>query len=756
MTLAEAVKRFNAEHGNTPIGRHQPPLTEEEVIAGIRMWGEPLGADDSEEKQELAVFQRIANTRWLPSDYKLDVITTFSWGSQRVYGWRVSIQPPTPKEGVGMTYQIRELWLNSNTQNREFEEPVPAALTNDSAAQPNAVAVRVVPQRITSPYAAGTERVYRGKFQEEWQSLFAAETDPAAKLVAALALVSLAAQSPPDENIEQILDVGEEVVRSSYGDRALEFAFDYGVPPQRMSFAGSDDWKNTYIQFDNELTSRLAGIVPEVLAPHLAQAMAIGSDARAAFAYRLMGRNASSRIHTNEAAALAIVEGAHSKVDDVDRSALCLMARLSAAFGVPGKAPELWPEIIALSRQLQQPDNASRPLSPRLRESLFRMAAQVGPVVPNTPQPPRKPGEPEPPVGREASHAMAELVLDSIIRDKQTIFSEWIRDNHTDRNVNNLSPYAPTKVAALRNTLGPSLHGFADVATTYFHDHTAPFYPEARAVAHELGVVLPLYSDGDEWGIERAAAMLTAQLHAAYTDDPAQTIDVPMKDLLPTDAWTSLAQIVAITGEIPEFIGSATPKSKPLAEKLATLDRLLVRKVVEDRVNDERQSLNGLLAEAPIETIRRLCVGVDERGFVSFGPNEQSSLRRLLGNKSFLNPLVDPLPEWFGKAEGFPPYETIDPLLLLAILNDLTGANEARDSQVAALFQVEIKNGELGDHIKILLESPLQSRKHAARILREMAAKTASRELRDRILIVDPSIGGKAAEPADSTVPAVN
>src|SRR5438477_277332 len=55
----------------------------------------------------------------------------------------------------------------------------------------------------------GPERLYQGRTESDWQALFTAETEPGAKLDAAMALINLAAQLPADQRIERILDVGE-------------------------------------------------------------------------------------------------------------------------------------------------------------------------------------------------------------------------------------------------------------------------------------------------------------------------------------------------------------------------------------------------------------------------------------------------------------------------------------------------------------------------------------------------------------------
>ena len=76
MSLAEAIRVFNARAAENPIGKSQPPLTEEEVIAAIR-WSlleiDKLAVSD----KTIQTLRRTIDSRELPRGFELEVLTDF-------------------------------------------------------------------------------------------------------------------------------------------------------------------------------------------------------------------------------------------------------------------------------------------------------------------------------------------------------------------------------------------------------------------------------------------------------------------------------------------------------------------------------------------------------------------------------------------------------------------------------------------------------------------------------------------------------
>ena len=109
-TLADAVRRFNLKTLSNPVGRTQPPLTDEEVIATIRGW-DPSTHPVSEETFNL--YQEIAETGKMPHGASLDSIQR--WIGYRGFAfevWWVDLTIDNG-DGTGYSFRIRDRKLSS-------------------------------------------------------------------------------------------------------------------------------------------------------------------------------------------------------------------------------------------------------------------------------------------------------------------------------------------------------------------------------------------------------------------------------------------------------------------------------------------------------------------------------------------------------------------------------------------------------------------------------------------------------------------
>jgi hypothetical protein len=107
MTLTEAIRIFNLEAQSHPVGKDQPPLTVDEVVAGIR-WYDREDAPVTDE--EFAEFRKIADTRRFPAGTRFEVLDGFIPGDgYRYTRWSVRVlMPRTAKPGWTFAYSIRE------------------------------------------------------------------------------------------------------------------------------------------------------------------------------------------------------------------------------------------------------------------------------------------------------------------------------------------------------------------------------------------------------------------------------------------------------------------------------------------------------------------------------------------------------------------------------------------------------------------------------------------------------------------------
>ena len=111
-SLAEAIRVFNARAKDDRIGRNQPPLTQDEVIAAIR-WSllEPdkLAVSD----KTLEALKKITVSRELPGGFELEVLTSFQPNNEmEVTKWSVRLQIPAQPQGTTCV-DIREVPISS-------------------------------------------------------------------------------------------------------------------------------------------------------------------------------------------------------------------------------------------------------------------------------------------------------------------------------------------------------------------------------------------------------------------------------------------------------------------------------------------------------------------------------------------------------------------------------------------------------------------------------------------------------------------
>ncbi len=126
-SLADAVQAFNARAANGPIGKEQPPLTEEEVSAAIRWRAldrKQLPVTDA----EFRAFLTVAETRKLPLGSQLEVITHFEPNDEVTFeAWSVRlVMPRQEQKGSTYAFLIRERLIRSRQIGEEERKVIHA------------------------------------------------------------------------------------------------------------------------------------------------------------------------------------------------------------------------------------------------------------------------------------------------------------------------------------------------------------------------------------------------------------------------------------------------------------------------------------------------------------------------------------------------------------------------------------------------------------------------------------------------------
>ena len=102
--LDETVAAFNSMANKHPVGKHEPPITEDEIVDAIESQLPNLDASD----QIQAIYKRIARTRRLPRGTQLSTVSSFvpSQGENYTVWWVNLVVMTGPQSGYGM--RIRE------------------------------------------------------------------------------------------------------------------------------------------------------------------------------------------------------------------------------------------------------------------------------------------------------------------------------------------------------------------------------------------------------------------------------------------------------------------------------------------------------------------------------------------------------------------------------------------------------------------------------------------------------------------------
>jgi hypothetical protein len=239
----------------------------------------------------------------------------------------------------------------------------------------------------------------------------------------------------------------------------------------------------------------------------------------------------------------------------------------------------------------------------------------------------------------------------------------------------------------------------------------------AIAILKQFDLLQLVWTSSGDWDF-KATGHLLSELVESNTSSPGPVNDVMLQAIV-------LRQIARTTGKLPDTVHTAEPSDTATVERLKLLDRMLAANADGTWIGQEQLRLSGLLELVPAQTIRRI-IQQDDAG-------SGSTIRQwiyALSTQATFRTGPDMLP---------PP---IDPVLLLTILESLTGQNEVHDERISYLCESDaFYRGQLfPHHIEEILTGTLVYRVTVLQSLANMYDLAKSDKLREAIAKLAPAV----------------
>jgi hypothetical protein len=582
----------------------------------------------------------------------------------------------------------------------------PSTITLRKGEQQVARITRLDPALAEPPVAevpSRPERLYQGTPESVWQRQLEAELAPLSKLEAAQALVVLAGDLPAERWIDRILEIGGILVEAGWGEQAYRLPLDNirsehtddVVPIQnapawtgaiaRMN--GSKPLAQAWTGFRElivEQQQRLA-VPPMLLAQRLGHAVTAGKVPVSAFAASLMLdpcisgsilRDPDALRYLSRSRWLSMVTCDSVTRDPVGARSFVLRLRhpveglewqaistLVAAWLYEGATYQdrrnMATRMNELAERLLQ-DSSGR-LHAKITDAWLAVARRIYHV-----------SEGSPPSATVDAGLASELVYQEFRKTPSLAMGRWFRLQEVGFSSKNA--YRADGPRDLRQKSGFFLRGWISLVNRHLaDDQTDDVHYEVLLAS--LDKVLRARMQDDAWDVDTTARLLTERLQQYWSGERELPSMSRAGSLLTPHGF--LRNIVRIRGTLPDFVRSAPPWMEPWDQVLSpeTWEELkqMVRELRGPEMRDygrhffyTTNELEPLARIAPFHAVQ-----------LAVGPKTV-----LLHPYFTMELLWGPISP--GDSEIW-----LDPLLLFAILADLSGQDQDTDSQIALLVSLE-------------------------------------------------------------------
>lgn len=543
-----------------------------------------------------------------------------------------------------------------------------------------------------------SQPLFQGQSLDVWQSRFVNEVDPNAKIEAAIALVSMTDHLSDEDKISTIIGVGKTVMKGGWlTDQRLRVqAFDNACEPSQTNASGwwaAADHVATLQRWRGLLkvsAAILAAIPVDLLTEELVNGAAKGDGATTAFIVNLLQQDMLQDVIRSDAAATKRLLSDLKRDDDVMlRRALFVMRAVFSATSETHRGT-LRQELDEAAQELA--NGKSHVIDYAFAEECFALAGKFR-------------SDPE----EERPRMVGELLKVKLFGEPtQTMKDVFLHEWYADKEF----VYSQVLLKRLKARTGWCWDSWMKtVVETLGQQRGIDSIQQSNTLIETLKPILPCREANDTWDVGAVAGLLLERLESGLASDYEEDPEFPLQT--PADL---LALIVLSGEELPEL---AREEPDPeVNQRLSQLKAVAAEAVDSDHAKRESSVIRGLLQSVPYHTIKTI---VESERLPS-----STSAMKLIDFTSHVNQDLrfdkDPAP-------------SVDPILLLATLAELTGKSEEQDMRIRRLFQPSnhVETRLFYRHIEDALETEFIVRDIAIKYLVRMRDLAKSDELRNQI-----------------------
>lgn len=546
---------------------------------------------------------------------------------------------------------------------------------------------------------ASSQPLFQGQSLDVWQSRFVNEVDPQAKIEAAIALVSMTDHLGDEDKVSTILGVGKTVMTGGWPtDKRLRVqAFDNACESSQTNASGwsaAADLTKTIDQWKRLLkvsAAKLSAVPTDLATGELVEAATADDGASAAFVVNLLQQHAIQEAIQADAVATKMVIEDLSRDDDVTLSRALFLTR--AIFSVRSELHrgKLRHELEAAANELANSKGHWSDLG--FAEECLEIAVKFR----------NDPAEERP---RFIGQFIKVMLLESPTSTfEKLFFHEWYSETEF--------VYSQVLLKQSKGRVGWYWDAWMPTAVeTLGMLNELDSIHESNTLIETLQPVLPRRDDNDTWDVEAVARLLSQRLEVGLVSDYEEDPKTPIQ------TQADLLSLILLCGkDLPE-IARQEPRNSKINERLVQLKTLASEAVNSDHVKREAGTIRGLIQATPYHTVKTI---IESERLPNF-----TSAIELIDLASHVN---------FDLQYNKDPAPSLAPLLLLAIVSELTGKSEEQDIRIVRLFvpKNQTESRFFYRHIEDVIETKFVVRDIAIKFLLRMRERTKSEALRTQL-----------------------